>query len=122
MKVFNYLHLPLIAVFLFAANTAQAHNTLTESFPSDQSVMDESPKVLELTFSDETYLEEIKLVTVTGEVIPLDFEPSISASRHFSVPVHDIGEGEYRVKWQVVGDDTHKISGEFSFNLNKKLE
>ena len=122
MKFIKYSYLSLIAVFIFAASTAQAHNSLTEAFPSDQSVINESLKALELTFSDETYLEEIKLVTVTGEVIPLDFEPSISASRHFSVPVHDIGEGEYRVKWQVVGDDTHKISGEFSFNLNKKLE
>ena len=122
MKFIKYSYLSLIAVFIFAASTAQAHNSLTEAFPSDQSVINESLKALELTFSDATYLEEIELETVAGEIVSLDFDPSVTASRHFSVPVPDIGDGEYRVKWLVVGDDTHKISGEFSFKIKLTLD
>jgi methionine-rich copper-binding protein CopC len=30
--------------------------------------------------------------------------------------------GDYRIKWLVIGDDTHEIRGEFTFTVEDKTE
>lgn len=104
--------------YLVAIHSALAHNTLTASVPSDQAVLTESPDSIELTFSDATYLEQVELTTNDGNNIPLDIDLSPAAGRQFSIPVPALGNGEYRVAWLVVGDDTHEIKGEFSFTVD----
>lgn len=122
MKIFTRTIIALFVLPLFAMNTALAHNSLSVTNPADQALIQEAPEAIELNFSDETYLVEIKLEEVDGGIVLLDFDPSISASRHFSVPTPDLEDGNYQVKWMVEGDDTHKITGEFSFTVNAEAD
>ena len=117
MKMFAQIFSITIG-FLFVINSALAHNTLTGSAPSDQAILTGSPDAIQLNFSDATYLEGIELTTSDGKKIALDFELIQTAARQFSIPVPVLGNGKYRVDWLVVGDDTHEIRGEFSFEVN----
>lgn len=104
--------------YLFAINSALAHNTLTRSAPADQAILTEAPDTIQLSFSDATYLEKVELTTSDGKNIALEFELIQTAARQFSIPVPALGNGKYRVAWLVVGDDTHEIKGEFSFEVD----
>ena len=102
-------------VFVLLINSAYAHNALKESYPADKAVLSSSPEILTLSFSDPTYLEKVEIQSEDGVLVDIGFEPSKQASSQFSVPLPKLSNGEYRVNWLVVGDDTHEIKGEFSF-------
>ena len=120
MKIIKHPFAVLMLGYLLVSNTALAHNTLTSSTPSDKAVLTESPGVIELTFSDATYLEKVELVKDDGEASALAFEKSPAASRQFRVTLPPLANGDYRVSWLVIGDDTHEISGEFTFSIEEK--
>jgi|SRR6056300_283924 methionine-rich copper-binding protein CopC len=104
-------------VFLLLINGAYAHNALKESFPADKGVLSSGPEVLTLSFSDPTYLEKVEIQFEDGVLVDIGFEPSKQASSQFSVPLPMLSNGEYRVNWLVIGDDTHEIKGEFTFTV-----
>lgn len=121
MKPFNKILLIIVGCVL-VSNVAVAHNSLTDSRPADTAILNESPESVELTFSDTTYLESVVLVDAKGDEHSLAFDSSISASRQFTVPVPLLENGDYLLKWLVIGDDTHEIRGEFTFTVKGKRE
>lgn len=121
MKPFNKILLIIVGCFLIS-NVAVAHNSLTDSRPADTAILNESPESVELTFSDATYLESVVLVNTNGDEQALEFDSTITASRQFTVPMPKLESGDYRIKWLVIGDDTHEIRGEFTFTVEDKTE
>ena len=122
MKNFKQNILVVLVGFLLMSTSAMAHNSLASSVPAGGMSISGSPSAIELTFTDATYLESVELSTVGGGEIPLTFNKAVSASRHFSVPVPALEKGEYEVKWLVIGDDTHEITGSFVFAIGQEVD
>jgi hypothetical protein len=113
-------HITKVLVFvagLLGSHALLAHNTLKVTVPADAAALSTMPEFIELTFSDETYLESFELFSADGKPVALEFTPSTTLSSHFSISVPELEAGKYTAKWTVEGSDTHRISGEFSFGL-----
>lgn len=104
--------------FLFSAS-ASAHVGLASSTPQDGAVLSESPTALTLTFSGEVRLAKVMLHSANGKMHPLDFSMSMTPKATYEIGVNsDLAADDYTVYWTGMGDDGHKMSGEFSFKVN----
>ncbi len=100
------------------ALSAQAHDSLVSTSPSDGDVLEAMPSEISLVFSD-TVLEIGNEVILTGpdgaQVSTGELSISDSTVR---VPVGETSaQGTYTLAWRVVSSDGHPISGQFSFSV-----
>ena len=104
---------------LFMAFTAPAHVGLKSSSPSASEVLYNSPKQLNLTFSNEVRLVKLQLQNAAGEDVDLEFKASANASAQFNHTLPKLKAGEYTVIWTVLGLDGHKMSDTLNFTLSE---
>ncbi|ANS79924.1 Copper resistance protein CopC [Serinicoccus hydrothermalis] len=107
----------LAAGLVLVPATAQAHDELTGSEPSDGAT-GEAPDDLTLTFSG-NIAEVGAAVTVTspdGSSVT-DGEPQVDGTEVEQDLADDLTDGEYAVAWRVTSEDGHPISGEFGFTV-----
>ncbi|MEZ5489276.1 MAG: copper resistance protein CopC [Gammaproteobacteria bacterium] len=91
-----------------------AHTALSEATPADGAMVMETPENLQLSFNEEVRLLKA-LVTLGEEEIEIDFTPSATASKHFTVALPKLEHGRYSVAWAVLGADSHRVEGNLSF-------
>jgi methionine-rich copper-binding protein CopC len=113
-RLFPYF---ILLAGLGAGHIAHAHNSLTSSLPEDKAILQIAPETLTLTFSDTTWISEVRLLTGSDTVIVLENLPA-EASTQFVLPLPALEEGFYEVTWKVEGEDTHIITGDFSFSVS----
>ena len=106
----------LLIVGLAAGGVAERHMKLNKSQPEADTVIPESPSVIQAWFSQapELSLSRIALEGPDGEV---DLA-AVRAGEEFSllseVPA-GLRPGSYTVNWRTAGDDGHVVRGSFSF-------
>lgn len=113
-KFISLLAVSFVATAI-STGAATAHSELKSSIPVAGSSV-ESPKSLELTFSDSVNLRFSNL-TLTGAVEGKIGKPAISEDGHtLIIPVSGpLSAGKYVVNWDALSQDGHKVKGEFSF-------
>lgn len=103
------------------ASPAQAHAELIDSTPAPDSVLEQSPDAIVLTFSETVDIvdDSIRLVDPAGEAV--DVGPVRRAGGAHTVAVDIDAElvGSYVVGWHVVSADAHPISGAFTFAVGQ---
>jgi methionine-rich copper-binding protein CopC len=106
-------------VLLTVSHVCLAHNSLQSSEPAADATVDVAPETLMLTFSDPAWPNEITVTDKAGNDVVADMPEALVSATVFSIPLKpDMVDGEYTVNWSVEGDDTHIITGEFSFTLD----
>lgn len=114
------LALPLAYSFLLPG-TAAAHAELRDATPAPGTVLNRSPDVIRLTFS-----EPIRAVSTfvvfnrAFETIP-GIEPKLvlGNEEQLASTVPQLEAGIYTVQWNVVGLDGHPASGSYSFEVTR---
>jgi methionine-rich copper-binding protein CopC len=111
----------LAAVFLFGgAQPASAHDSLVNSNPPADTMIDELPAELTLTFSaaliDGEGATAVEVTDASGTSVT-DGEPVLDGALVTQQLVAQASAGEYHVVWRVVSSDGHPTSGEFSFTV-----
>ncbi|RUO56658.1 copper resistance CopC family protein [Pseudidiomarina homiensis] len=115
----NVLKILVCVSLLFSAH-ASAHVSLISSEPAAEEVITETPKVISLRFAGEVRLAKVKLHAEDGTMFPLDHAMSMTPQTAFSVPVKaNLPTGSYTIYWTAMGSDGHKLTGDFSFSVNK---
>jgi copper transport protein len=111
-----------VGIFVLVPSVpASAHAGLVASSPADGSLLATSPRQLILKFSEpvEVATAAVNLETAAQRRIqatrPARWKDDPTA---LVVPVHGQLGGSYVVFWRVVGDDTHVVSGAFSFAVS----
>lgn len=99
---------------------ALAHSTLSSSSPDNGAVLTEVPDKLELNFKSEVKLIKVTLIHNQENEVPVLLESNKGFASSFSVELPVLNSGKYQVSWMVMGKDTHKITGDFTFELKKK--
>ncbi len=111
----------VVATVCFSSAVLSAHLKLARSSPAADAVLESSPDVLQLWFSEEPLLP-LSGVTLAGPRGPIKLEP-LRAGGERSV-VAKVGAtlepGAYRVDWKAAGDDGHVISGTVPFSIKPK--
>tara|TARA_R110001583_G_scaffold11285_2_gene51360 strand:+ start:34809 stop:35162 length:354 start_codon:yes stop_codon:yes gene_type:complete len=116
MKFFNIAVATLGLALTFSAS---AHISLKQSTPIEQAMLMKSPEKLALTFSGKVRLVKLSISDKNNQDVNFDFKPSSTPSKNFNWPLPSLDQGNYTVKWMVLGGDGHKMSGKYSFMLHE---
>ena len=90
----------------------------TSSLPADNAMLMKSPEVIEVTFGNPVRLVSLSIANTKGEPIETAFKPSMEASDTFSYNLPMLMPSTYKVSWTIMGDDGHKMKGDFSFMVH----
>src|SRR3954471_23407969 len=101
--------------------TALAHADLERTNPPSGAVLPDAPKIVDLQFSEsvEVAFGSIQVLDSSGH--RADFgDPFHPGGRGRDVDVRlrpGMQDGTYLVSWRVVSDDSHPVSGDFTFSI-----
>ena len=121
MRVVNSLGSFAVLAALFFAGPAFAHPKLESAIPGDNASVSASPKEIKLNFSEGIIAKfssvELKddggRSVTTGSAVVDPKDP-----KQLVVPVTAaLAPGRYKVSWHVVSEDTHKVDGDYSFQV-----
>jgi len=108
----------IIACILLLPNTVMAHSKLQSSSPAADSIVNTVPAQIEMTFNTEIEsISNFKLFNAAGEQIETG-KASVSGSVMTGALPPDLANGQYTVKWTIIGADSHSVEGEFAFTID----
>lgn len=96
-----------------------SHTKLTGSVPADNSILQTAPQRLALEFRSEVRLVKLSLHDSDTQDIKFNFKPTASAMKEFSYALPTLATGNYRVNWMIMGSDTHKETGYYTFMVHE---
>lgn len=111
-----------VAVFATAA-PASAHDQLVSSTPSNGEQLTDAPTSIALTFSgellvlDESLTGAVVLVVDESGTDWIDGDVTVSGSTVTAEVKSGMPDAGYQVRWQVVSEDGHPISGVVPFTI-----
>jgi len=103
---------------MFASSMLLAHAGLAESNPGDKAVLNHSPENLEFIFSEEVRLLKVIVHDSSSMEVDTGFAPDSKAETLFSVVMPELSADTYTVEWTILGSDSHRVEGEFSFTYD----
>ncbi|MFC4656989.1 copper resistance protein CopC [Rheinheimera marina] len=110
--------IPLLTLLCLAfAGPVLAHVKQSGSVPADNAMLMKAPDVLSISFSGPIRLTKVTLLHDNGNTVDFGFTPTAVATQ-FSWPLPVLEIGSYQVNWVGLGEDVHKMKGDFSFMLH----
>ena len=104
-----------VLLTLVMPTTGWGHSSLKSSAPANGQTIAEISQ-LSLEFGAPLRLMSVSLTDAAGKNIALEFKRSVTAQARFVVPTNAaLPASSYQVSWMGMGDDGHKIEGDFSF-------
>ncbi|OAI24262.1 MULTISPECIES: copper resistance CopC family protein [Methylomonas] len=110
----------LMATALLSPVSALAHAILVKSQPAKDEEVKEAPKQVDLWFNDPVRSEYKALAVIDAagkRVDNHDVEQSLTDGSHIHATVANLAPGKYTVRYRVVSEDTHIVTGKFDFTV-----
>ena len=99
---------------------ASAHTHLEKSDPADKATLATAPQSVQLWFSDKVAAEWSKIVVTGGDGQRVD-QDQVSADtadpKHLQAGLKPLVPGDYKVDWNVISGDGHRVKGSFTFSV-----
>nr|WBO82470.1 copper resistance protein CopC [Streptomyces sp. SBE_14.2] len=112
----------LVLLVLGGAGPASAHAALRGTDPADGSVLGAAPRQLTLTFTESVGLldDSVRVIGPDGRRLRVGTAEhgGDSDTARVALP-RKLDEGTYTVAWRVVSEDSHPVSGAFTFSVGK---
>ncbi|MBV9994529.1 MAG: copper homeostasis periplasmic binding protein CopC [Caulobacteraceae bacterium] len=111
----------LAAVLAVLGGAALAHPLPRAATPAPNAVLAAAPPQIRITFSERLVpaFSGLELRDAAGKQIPMGpaaVDPNDETE--LAAPVKgQLAAGTYTVNWRAVGDDTHRVSGHYSFQV-----
>ncbi|MDK6274741.1 copper resistance protein CopC [Pseudoglutamicibacter cumminsii] len=104
---------------VFGASPAQAHDRLVKSTPSSEAALDQSPGNITLEFSGRPMDLGTMIMVVDAEQknYAEGLDPELKDFKVTQPLTEDLPDGNYEVRWRVVSEDGHPISGTIPFSV-----
>lgn len=110
----------VLLVALISPFPVFAHAILVKSQPAKDETIAQSPKQVDLWFND-AVRSEYKAVAVIDSagkrVDNHDVEQSLTDGSHIYATVPNLAPGTYTIRYRVVSEDTHIVTGKFEFTV-----
>ena len=110
----------MIAAGLFNG-AANGHPELQSAEPAIGAVMTTSPTQIRITFNENVIpqFSGVEVKDQTGKMIATGKAATDPANKkQLVVPVQQpLPPGDYKVEWHAVSDDTHRVTGSYSFSV-----
>ncbi len=110
----------LLAAALLSPSAVLAHAILVKSQPAKDEIVATAPKQIDLWFNDAVRSEYKALAVIDAKgarVDKHDVEQSLTDGSHLYAGVEDLPPGVYTVRYRVVSQDTHIVTGKFEFTV-----
>ncbi|MDI2131904.1 copper resistance CopC/CopD family protein [Yinghuangia seranimata] len=111
----------LFTLLVGGAGVASAHASLDSTDPANGSTVPSAPSVVTMRFSEgvDAALGGVKVLDPTGKRVDTGSpEHGVGGPSTLRVKLQPgLGPGTYTVAWRVVSEDSHPISGAFTFNI-----
>ncbi len=109
----------VLAVLICWPMHSFAHVHLEKSIPDKGSTLTSSPAKVELWFSSKVAGEwsKIQVTDASGKRVDNKKVSTGNDPKHLSVDLEALSAGEYKVHWNVISGDGHRIKGLFSFTI-----
>lgn len=110
----------LLAIALFSPVSAFAHAILVKSQPAKDEIVTEPPKQIDLWFNDAVRSEYKALAVIdsTGKRVDNhDVAQSLTNGANIYATVPTLAPGTYTIRYRVVSEDTHIVTGKFEFTV-----
>lgn len=110
----------LLLATLLSPMAAQAHAILVKSQPAKDETVTVAPKQIDLWFNDPVRSEYKALAVIDSDgkrVDNRDVEQDMLDGSHIHATVEDLQAGTYTIRYRVVSQDTHIVTGKFQFTV-----
>ena len=110
----------LLLASLCSPLPAMAHAILVKSQPAKDEIVTASPKQIDLWFNDAVRGEYKALAVIDSSgkrVDNHDVEQSLTDGSHIHASVQTLEPGTYTIRYRVVSEDTHIVTGKFEFTV-----
>ena len=110
-----------LVVAVAPAAPAFAHAALQSSVPAGESVLDEPPPAITLTFDEPVTIEPgaIRLLDSSGADVTIGLAEGGAQPSVVTASVPGIPNGAYVVAWRVISQDGHPANGAFTFQVGR---
>ena len=113
----NYISILLVATAFLSAPVF-AHTTLKSSTPTNNAMLMKSPTNVALSFGSDVRLVSLAVLNDKSEEVATSFVPTMEASQSFTYDLPALMQNTYTVSWTIMGEDGHKMKGDFSFMVH----
>jgi methionine-rich copper-binding protein CopC len=110
----------LLAAAVLSAAPAFAHGGMTETSIQDKASFAQAPADFKVTFEHESAITSIMLMKADKTMFPLDFKPSKTLGKDFTVPLPKLPAGSYILSWKSIAKDGHAMPGAVHFTVTGK--
>ena len=111
-----------IAASMGLGSAAYAHPALKSANPAANGTVTPALKEIRFSFSEAVVpaFSGAKLTDLAGHVIPLGTPHQDKNKKALVLPLKQpLTEGSYQVAWYAVASDTHRVKGNYAFNVKK---
>lgn len=115
MKLINTV---LLITGLTLSGSILAHVGLSNSTPAKGAMLMAPPSKLELAFSAPIRLVKLSLKDASNQEIALMLPSSTQSQAQYSLDLPVLAASSYTVSWVAMGDDGHKMKGQFEFMVH----
>jgi len=115
----NKILMSFLCFFIILPSMATAHTGLESSTPKPGQIVTEDLNEITLTFAGEIESLSTMTLVMEGQEIPFsDVEPNgKQMSGTLEAPLEN---GSYVIRWSIVGEDGHQITGEIPFTVKSE--
>jgi copper transport protein len=108
-----------LLVALAVPGSAFAHASLRSTAPSFRERLPEAPRSVSLRF-DQPVQVEPNAVVITNQFGKQFSRTAVAHGTTVTVPVRRLPRGPYTVRWHALSEDSHIVSGVFTFGVRAK--
>ena len=116
----NKLWTFLLAAALLGASPALAHGGMMETSIHDNASFAQAPAEFKVEFEHESAITNLMLMTADKKMIALDFKPSKTMGKDYTIPLPTLATGSYTLSWKSMAKDGHAMPGAVRFTVTGK--
>lgn len=110
----------LFAAAMLSAAPAFAHGGMVETSIENNASFAHNPADFKIEFEHDSMITTIMLMTAENKMIALDYKPTKTLGKAFTVPLPQLAAGTYIVSWKSVAKDGHAMPGAVKFTVTGK--
>jgi methionine-rich copper-binding protein CopC len=113
----NKLLTLMLAAALVGSSPAFAHGGMMETSIQDMASLAQAPAEFKVTFQHESAITSLMLMDANKKMIAVDFKPSKTMGKEFTIPLPTLAKGSYTLSWKSVARDGHAMPGAVRFTV-----